>query len=198
MIDPAEPLRRRPLRDSPLPPTGARAAGSRSGRRPGHGPAGPSLAFGLALLLAGCAGPGSSGGVSPVAVDARAAAASTSAYRRSQGLGPVTADSRLNALAARQAKAMAQRGRIGHDLIGPLDKRLKGAGYVWLVGVENVSAGYDTFDAALAGWKTSPGHRSNLLEPQATEIGVGAARAGDAYGTYWAMILAAPDPDRRR
>lgn len=155
-----------------------------------------SLAFALALLLAGCAGPVGVGGVSPVMVDAQAAAVSTSAFRQAQGLGPVTANGRLNALAARQAMAMARRGRLGHDLIGPLDKRLKAAGYVWLVGVENVGAGYDTFDEALAAWQTSAGHRSNLLEPQATEIGVGAARADDTYGTYWALVLAAPDPER--
>ncbi|WP_436643370.1 CAP domain-containing protein [Microbaculum sp. FT89] len=152
----------------------------------------------LTLLVGACAGPVGFGGVSPVAVDTRAAAASTTAFRTAQGRGPVTANSRLNAIAERQAMAMARRGRLGHDLIGPLHKRLKGAGYVWLVAVENVSAGYDDFDAALAGWQTSTGHRSNLLEPQATEIGVGAARADDKYGTYWALILAAPDPDRDR
>jgi uncharacterized protein YkwD len=155
-----------------------------------------ALALGLALSVAACAGLGV-GGANPVPVDARAAAASTSAYRATQGRGPVGVSSRLNALAARQAMAMARRGRLGHDLIGPLQKRLKNGGYVWLVAVENISAGYDTFDEALAAWQTSSGHRSNLLEPQATEIGVAAARADDKYGTYWALILAAPDPEPR-
>ena len=65
-----------------------------------------------------------------------------------------------------------------------------------LVAVENVGAGYDDFDEALAAWQTSSGHRANLLESDATQIGVGAARADDKYGTYWALILAAPDPER--
>jgi uncharacterized protein YkwD len=155
-----------------------------------------SLALGLALLVAGCAGLGGVGGVGPVLVDARAAAAATSAYRATQGRGPVGVSSRLNTIAARQALAMAKRGRLGHDLIGPLQKRLKNGGYVWLVAVENIGAGYDTFDAALAAWQTSAGHRSNLLEPGVTEIGVAAARTDDKYGTYWALILAAPDPGR--
>jgi uncharacterized protein YkwD len=152
-------------------------------------------ALGLALLLSGCAGFGG-GGVTPIAVNTGAAAASTTAYRETQGRGPVTANARLNAIAARQAMAMAGRGRLGHDLIGPLQKRLKNGGYVWLVAVENVGAGYDDFDEALAAWQTSAGHRRNLLESEVTQIGVGAARAGDKYGTYWALILAAPDPGR--
>lgn len=154
-------------------------------------------ALALALLAGSCAGP-TVGGVTPVAVDTRAAAAATSAFRTGRGLGPVTADPTLNRLAAQQALAMAKRGRLGHDLIGPLNKRLKNGGYVWLVAVENVSAGYDSYDAALAAWQTSSGHLSNLTDPGVTEIGVGAARADDRFGTYWALILAAPDPEGGR
>jgi uncharacterized protein YkwD len=160
------------------------------------GRAASPVSLGLALLLSGCAGLGGLGNISPVPVDTRAAAVSTTAYRETQGRGAVTATSRLNTIAARQAMAMARRGRLGHSLIGPLEKRLKNGGYVWLVAVENVGAGYDDFDEALAAWQTSAGHRANLLELEATQIGVGAARAEDEYGTYWALILAAPDPER--
>ncbi len=174
--------------------TCARAMTRNAGTR-NTGRAASFAALGLALFLSGCAGLGG-GGVTPVAVNTGAAAVSTTAYRETQGRGAVTATSRLNAIAARQAMAMARRGRLGHDLIGPLEKRLKNGGYVWLVAVENVGAGYDDFDEALAAWQTSSGHRANLLEAEATQIGVGAARTDDKYGTYWALILAAPDPGR--
>lgn len=146
----------------------------------------------LALgMLTGCVGSGS--GVRAVPVSSGAAAASVSAYRGQNGLGSVSANSRLNAIAQKQALAMARQGRLSHSLAGALPKRLKSGGYVWFVAVENISAGYDTFEAALAGWTRSAGHRANLLSREATEIGVGAAWADDRYGGYWALILAAPD-----
>jgi uncharacterized protein YkwD len=142
-------------------------------------------------LLTGCISDAQ--GVRAVPVSSGTAAASVSAYRAQNGRGAVTANMRLNAIAARQALAMARQGRLSHSLAGSLQKRLKNGGYVWLVAVENISAGRDTFDEALAGWSTSAGHRANLLNSGVTQIGVGAAHADDRYGSYWALILAAPE-----
>ncbi|MEJ8573504.1 CAP domain-containing protein [Microbaculum marinum] len=166
-----------------------RGSGGAYGTRPSARAALACLA--LVAPLTGCTG--ASQGVQPIAVSSGDAAGSVSAYRASNGRGPVTANARLNALAARQALAMAKRGTLSHTLDGSLQTRLKNGGYAWFVAVENVSAGYDTFDAVLAGWTTSPGHRANLLERDVSEIGVGAARADDRYGSYWALILASPE-----
>ena len=50
----------------------------------------------------------------------------------------------------------------------------------------------------MAAGKTPAGHRRNLLNPLVTEIGIAAvATGGDAkHDTYWALILAAPRPER--
>ena len=49
----------------------------------------------------------------------------------------------------------------------------------------------------MAGWKASSGHRKNLLNPYATEIGIAAVAtpAGSKKRTYWALILATPRPE---
>lgn len=152
---------------------------------------GLAAAAALALVwLTGCIDAGS--GVRTAPVNSRAAASSVSAYRAEAGLGSVSSNARLNAIARKQSLAMARQGRLSHSLDGPLQKRLKNGGYTWYVAAENVSAGYDTFDEALAGWSRSAGHRANLLSREATEVGVGAARAEDRFGVYWTLILAAP------
>ena len=38
---------------------------------------------------------------------------------------------------------------------------------------ENLSLGYPSAQAAVAGWMDSPGHRENLLRGTFTQIGVG-------------------------
>ena len=59
-------------------------------------------------------------------------------------------------------------------------------------------AGYSSLDDAMAGWKASAGHRRNLLNPHVTEIGIAAVATppGSKQRNYWALILAAPPPER--
>lgn len=49
---------------------------------------------------------------------------------------------------------------------------------------ENIAAGQQTPQDVMNSWMNSPGHRSNILNPNYTTIGVGFAKGG-AYGTYW-------------
>jgi uncharacterized protein YkwD len=100
--------------------------------------------------------------------------------------------------AATHARTMGQRDKISHSLGGSLPKRVTAVGYDWGAAAENLGAGYPTLDAAVAGWKRSAGHRRNLLNPKVTEIGIAAVATppGSRYRTYWALILAAPPPER--
>ena len=60
--------------------------------------------------------------------------------------------------------------------------------------VENVAAGYHTLAEAFSGWRDSPGHRANMLTPEATRIGIAAVYApGSKYKVFWALILASPN-----
>lgn len=121
------------------------------------------------------------------------AAAMVSRYRRRHGLPAVRTDSRLTAIARRQARAMAARGRLSHNVAGAFGTRLRSAGYLAAAAGENLAAGQRSLAEAFAGWVSSPGHRSNLLLRGATRIGVAAAAAPRSrYRVFWAMVVAAP------
>ena len=150
----------------------------------------------LALVLAACSGGGSLQQVTPIAVDAGRAASLVSAYRAQNGLGPVGVDSTLMQAASAHARLMGERDTMSHSLGGALPRRMRAAGYDWGAAAENLGAGYASLGAAVEGWKTSPDHRRNLLNPNVTEVGIAAVGtpAGSKYRTYWALILAAPRP----
>jgi uncharacterized protein YkwD len=148
-----------------------------------------SFALFAALAFAGCASQplqdihqvtGSS------TSDAAEAASLISAYRVSRGLGTVTVDERLNKAAEHQARAIAAAGRLGHGSFGSRMGEFGIMGY----SAENLSAGSPTVAGAIARWKASPGHDSNLLMPQARRIGIARADAQGGYGRYWALVLA--------
>jgi uncharacterized protein YkwD len=132
---------------------------------------------------------------SPVAeLDAAAAASMISGYRQNNGLGAVTLDPTLMALAQTQARAMAARDKIDHDVKGELAKRMKASGFDAKVAVENISAGYHTLAEAFSGWRDSPPHRANMLKTGVTRMGIAAVYTPTSkYKVFWALIMAAPD-----
>jgi hypothetical protein len=134
-----------------------------------------------------------------LALSASAALASPqseiSAYRKSHGLSAVTVDPALNALAAKQANAMAARGVMDHSVYAPFAQRI--SAYNTAGAAENIAMGTRSFAETLAIWEASSGHNANLLLGSARRIGI--ASASGHGRTYWALILAAPsEPKRRR
>jgi uncharacterized protein YkwD len=164
-----------------------------------------ALAAAIALLavpLAGCISGDITGGlftpgraeVTLVKVDGRSAAALISRYRAQNGLGPVSVNSRLNALAEKQARAMAAANSMSHNVNGPFRARLDASGYFVRTAGENIAAGYEGFEEVLARWQNSAPHRRNLLMQGATQIGIGKAHApGTRYKVFWSLIVAAPE-----
>jgi hypothetical protein len=151
----------------------------------------------VALALPAC----TTGGrqpVTPIRVDAGAAAHLISAYRAQNGLGPVSVDSRLMRVASDYARVMGERDKISHGIGGSLPRRVSAEGYDWGYAAENLAAGYSSLDDAMRGWKESAGHRRNLLNGYATEIGIAAVSTpkGSRHRTYWALVLATPQPER--
>ena len=113
-----------------------------------------------------------------------------SAYRQAHSLSPVAIDPALMALAQAQANAMARADHLSHEIAGPLGRRLDEARRPKGFAVENVSAGYASANAALAGWERSPGHNLNLLDAKMRRMGIAAADApGTRYKTYWALMM---------
>jgi len=121
----------------------------------------------------------------------------TNAFRREEGLGAVKSDSALAHAARDFAEFMAHTGRYGHTADGrnPGD-RATGNGYGYCLVAENIayqynSAGFRTAELArgfVDGWKRSPGHRKNMLDPAATDTAVAVARSATS-GYYYAVQM---------
>ena len=116
-------------------------------------------------------------------------ASQISAYRRAHGLSAVRADSKLSAVALRQAQAMASSGTISHSAAGSFSSRV--AALRKSRAAENIAAGFLSFAETLKQWKESAGHRANLLMPGAKKVGVASvANARSPYRMFWAMVIA--------
>lgn len=127
-------------------------------------------------------------------LDPAAAASMISGYRRNNGLSAVTLDPKLMHLAEEQARAMATRDRMDHDVAGSFSARVRNSGYDAKVAVENIGAGYHTLAEAFSGWRDSPGHRANMLKRGATQMGIAAIYTPRSkYKVFWSLVLAAPD-----
>lgn len=127
-------------------------------------------------------------------LDPVAAASMISQYRQNNGLGAVTVDPNLMALAQTQSGVMAEKNKLDHDVRAPLAKRLSTAGYPAAVAVENVSAGYHTLAEAFSGWRDSPPHNANMLKSGVTKLGIAASYAPNTkYKVFWTLILASTD-----
>ncbi|MEA2906242.1 MAG: hypothetical protein QOI12_3629 [Alphaproteobacteria bacterium] len=130
-------------------------------------------------------------------LDAATAASMISGYRANNGLSAVTVDPQLMKLAEAQARAMAARDKLDHNVIRDFSGRLKSSGYDARLAAENIGAGYHTLAEAFSGWRDSPPHRKNMLLPGASQIGIAAVYSPRSkYKVFWALILAAPDQRR--
>lgn len=160
-----------------------------------------------AIALAGCAGNYTlptglplyqSLATADAKLDVKAAQSMLSDYRKHNGLSPVSIDPELMKLAAAQAHAMATRNRLGHDVWRPFDERIRDSTFDASVAVENVAAGYDNLAEAFSGWRQSPQHRANMLNPGVTRMGIAAVYApASRYKVFWSLILARPDQRRQ-
>lgn len=131
------------------------------------------------------------------AADPQAFAAIINAYRAENGLKPWTVDDRLTAVARAYAQHLADARQMTHELApyGGLEKRLKDAGYSYLVAGENLGEGHSDIRDAFDGWHHSPPHDRGMRDPDATVFGIGSAyRPDDRYQSYWCLIFAKPRP----
>ncbi|WP_240232305.1 CAP domain-containing protein [Devosia lacusdianchii] len=108
------------------------------------------------------------------------------AVRAANGAPAWAYNPRLEDAARSQARLMAQKNTLSHDLGTTLRERVTAAGYLGAVG-ENVAKGYTNLQGAIEGWMNSSGHRSTLLSSKFTEFGLAVAR-GPGGKLYWAMI----------
>ena len=115
-------------------------------------------------------------------------AGAISAYRRAHGLPAVKLDSKLSAVALKQAQAMAASGSISHSAAGSFSSRV--APLRRSRAAENIGAGFLTFAEMLKQWEDSTGHRENLLMKGARHVGVAFVdNAKSPYRKFWAMVM---------
>lgn len=122
-------------------------------------------------------------------VDAAAARDMISIYRANQGLSRLTVDPALQKAAEEQVLAMARADHMSHEINGTLMSRLDGR-LEHTRAVENISAGYHTMAEAFSGWRDSPSHNKNMLNPDMRRMGIATAYVPESkYKVYWALIL---------
>jgi hypothetical protein len=122
----------------------------------------------------------------------------TNAFRKEMRLGEVKPNPALAAAARAFAEYLARTGAFAHEADGRQPaQRAEAAGYRYCSIAENLAMNMDSrgFDTralareAVEGWKNSPGHRANMLQPMATEIGVAVARAPDRNPKFISVQL---------
>lgn len=135
----------------------------------------------LACALASAIGPALAGDPAPLrpteAFIGRVAAL-INEYRSQHQLDRLTSAAVLEQVADGHSQHMAQAGRPSHGGFRDRFRQVDGA-----ICVENIAAHFDTPEALFDGWRRSPSHDRNLLEPRIVRMGL-AAR--DRYVTFFA------------
>ena len=103
---------------------------------------------------------------------------------------PLKWNDKLAKAAQKHANDMAKNNFFDH--IGSdgstVDVRIERKGYLWRAVGENVAMGPRSVREAVDGWLDSPGHCTNIMNGDFTEMG--AALSYD--GKYWVQVFAAP------
>jgi len=121
----------------------------------------------------------------------------TNAFRKQETLRPVEGNPRLSEAAAYFADYMARTSEYSHEADGGTPaSRANRFGYDHCIISENIAyqfnlAGFTPEQLAerlVEGWKHSPGHRKNMLDPDISDIGVATARSAKT-GYYYAVQM---------
>jgi uncharacterized protein YkwD len=89
-----------------------------------------------------------------------------SSFRLKHGEPRVVRDAKLDHIALEQARAMAAKNDLSHEVLGPFTQRVAPARAGRAA--ENIAYGYASFEKMLGQWIDSSGHRKNLLLPNAS------------------------------
>jgi uncharacterized protein YkwD len=116
----------------------------------------------------------------------------TNEERKKAGVPALTINSKLEAAARMHSRNMAKQEMMEHELDGkgPAD-RVKEQEYQFRALAENIAERQKTPAEAIKSWMESEGHRTNLLNKDYTEIGVGSAESAKGV-RYWTQVFGKP------
>jgi hypothetical protein len=127
--------------------------------------------------------------------DPAAAEALINSYRAEKGLRPVRLNAKLSDAAMKHSLDLAKSDRISHygsDGSDSWDRVMK-TGYRARVTAENVGTGQASIGEVFRGWQNSRDHNTNLLLPDAEEIGIAMVHNPKTqFKTFWTLVLSAP------
>jgi uncharacterized protein YkwD len=100
-------------------------------------------------------------------------------------VGPLARDVLLELAARNHSLDMAENDYFSHDSLDgrTLGDRVAEVGFESTFVGENIAMSYDTVEAVMAGWMSSPGHCRNIMTAGYTVLGVGVARPSGV--PYW-------------
>src|SRR5580704_13941813 len=111
-----------------------------------------------------------------------------SSFRLKHGEVRVVRDATLDRIALEQARAMAAKDNLSHEVLGSFTRRIAPARAGRAA--ENIAYGYESFEKTLGQWIASSEHRKNLLLHNASRVGIASAKDASGKRTYWAMVIA--------
>lgn len=113
--------------------------------------------------------------------------------RSKQGLQPLTENWQLSRVARYKSADMATKNYFSHTspTYGSPFRMMESFGIKYSSAGENIAYGQKTPQQVMTAWMNSPGHRSNIMSPSYTQIGVGYAT--NKSGTpYWTQMFIRP------
>jgi uncharacterized protein YkwD len=115
--------------------------------------------------------------------------------RANAGLSALNSQSQLGSAAQLHSADMACNNYFSHTGLdgSTVGVRATRQGYNWSFIAENIAAGYGSPEAVVEGWMNSPGHKANILNANAVEVGIGYAYSDNStYGVYWTAVFGKP------
>jgi len=112
------------------------------------------------------------------------------AERAKNGLGALKANWQLSRVARYKSQDMVNKGYFSHTspTYGSPFNMMESFGLKFSAAGENIAYGQRTPQEVMNAWMNSPGHRSNILNPSYTEIGVGLAKTKNGV-SYWTQMF---------
>lgn len=113
--------------------------------------------------------------------------------RANNGLAPLKENWELSRVARFKSNDMITKNYFSHTspTYGSPFKMMTSFGLKYSYAGENIAMGQRTPKEVVQAWMNSPGHRSNILNKNFTEIGVGVSK--DTNGTpYWTQMFIRP------